>query len=69
MNAREFWKERFGEYPQTDADRLAVAMMAEYADSIVRSPDVSYDELITFAMYLCGHNREDIEQMYKDWKG
>jgi hypothetical protein len=30
--AREYWKEKFGEYPQNDAEKLAVAMMAEYAD-------------------------------------
>jgi hypothetical protein len=30
MEAKEYWKSRFGEYPQTDADRLAVAMMQEY---------------------------------------
>ena len=29
-SAKEFWKEKFGEYPQTDADKLAVVMMAEY---------------------------------------
>jgi hypothetical protein len=32
MNAKEFWKEIFGEYPQNDSDKLAVAMMSEYAD-------------------------------------
>lgn len=29
--AKEYWKERFDEYPQTDADKLAVAMMQEYS--------------------------------------
>lgn len=33
ITAKEFWKEKFGEYPQTDSDKLAVAMMAEYAES------------------------------------
>ena len=28
--ARDYWKERFDEYPVTDADKLAVAMMTEY---------------------------------------
>ena len=28
--AREYWFEKFEEYPQTDADKLAVAMMTEY---------------------------------------
>lgn len=30
--AKEYWKERFGEYPQNDAEKLAVMMMAEYAE-------------------------------------
>ena len=25
------------------------------------------EELILFAMYLTGHDRETIEQMYNDW--
>ena len=35
MTAKEFWKEKFDEYPQTDADKLAVVMMAEYGGHIV----------------------------------
>ena len=34
--AAEFWKERFGESPQNDAEKLAVAMMTEYADYVRR---------------------------------
>lgn len=33
-SAKEFWKEKFDEYPRTDADKLAVAMMAEYSQEI-----------------------------------
>jgi len=29
-SAKEYWTSKFDEYPQTDADRLAVVMMAEY---------------------------------------
>lgn len=29
-SAKEFWKSKFGEYPQNDAEKLAVAMMAEF---------------------------------------
>jgi len=32
QTAKEFWKERFGEEPQTDSEKLAVTMMSEYAD-------------------------------------
>ena len=32
MTAKEFWKDKFNEYPQSDQDKLAIAMMAEYAD-------------------------------------
>ena len=31
QSAKEFWKEKFEEYPKTDADNSTVAMMAEYA--------------------------------------
>lgn len=30
--ASQLWKDRFRELPQTDSDKLAVAMMAEYAE-------------------------------------
>jgi len=33
--AREFWKEKFDEYPQNDADKLAVAMMTEYKEYLM----------------------------------
>lgn len=31
MTAKEFWKIRFEEYPQNDAEKLSVVMMSEYA--------------------------------------
>lgn len=31
-SAKEFWFEKFEEYPQTDSEKLAVAMMATYAE-------------------------------------
>ena len=31
-SAKEFWKEKFDEYPQTDADKLAVVMMVSYVE-------------------------------------
>jgi len=34
ITAKEYWKKRFNEYPKTDSDKLAVAMMAEYAEEI-----------------------------------
>ena len=33
--AKNFWREKFEEFPQTDADKLAVAMMQEYANDAV----------------------------------
>ena len=33
--AREFWKDKWGEYPKNDAERLAIAMMAEYAAHVL----------------------------------
>ncbi len=40
-SAKEFWKEKFDEYPQSDSDKLAIAMMTEYAnqDKWVRVKD------------------------------
>jgi len=30
-SAKEYWKEKFGEYPQNDAEKLACSMMALYS--------------------------------------
>lgn len=32
FSSKEFWKDKFGEYPQTDCEKLAVSMMKEYLD-------------------------------------
>jgi hypothetical protein len=32
-SAKEYWKDRFGEYPKTDSEKLAVAMMSKYSES------------------------------------
>jgi hypothetical protein len=41
-SAKEYWFEKFDEYPQTDSERLAVAMMATYGEyvkeSIIHTP-------------------------------
>jgi len=36
-SAKEFWREKFDEDPQTDADKLAVAMMAEYGQEVSKN--------------------------------
>ena len=41
--AAEFWEERFGESPQNDAEKLAVAMMTEYADYVCSQLDAHPD--------------------------
>lgn len=46
MTAREFWKKKFGEEPQTDADKLAIIMMQEYANEIRRKDVAEATELI-----------------------
>ena len=33
-SAKEFWFEKFGEYPQNDSEKLAVAMMATYGEYV-----------------------------------
>lgn len=37
-SASEFWKERFGEEPKSDKDKLMCAMMREYADTLLQVP-------------------------------
>lgn len=54
MTAREFWYKTFDEYPQSDADRLAVAMMTEYAATInsvasTPKPEFKVDDSFTFS--------------------
>ncbi len=46
-SARDYWKERFDEYPQTDADKLAVAMMQEYSSQFKPTPltEEQWDEI------------------------
>jgi len=44
--AKEFWEEKFDESPQSDADKLAVAMMTEYAESLLKKERKKYNELI-----------------------
>lgn len=34
--AKQFWYDQFGEYPQNDQEKLAVAMMAQYAEYVKR---------------------------------
>ena len=44
-SAKEYWKEKFGEYPQNDADKLAVVMMREYALTIQGGKDIDWQKL------------------------
>ena len=37
ITAKEYWKQRFDEYPNNDCEKLAVAMMQEYANEVVKS--------------------------------
>lgn len=40
---KEYWKDKFGEYPQSDSDELAIKMMWEYLEYIVNT-DPNTDE-------------------------
>lgn len=40
LTAKEFWRDKFGEYPKNDAEKLAVAMMAEYKLYATTSPPI-----------------------------
>jgi hypothetical protein len=44
-SVKEFWKEKFDEYPQTDADKLSVVMMTEYAREYQIKMDAYYGML------------------------
>jgi len=44
--ATQYWQEKFGELPQTDSDKLAVAMMAEYLEH-VKQPEPPVMESFT----------------------
>jgi predicted regulator of amino acid metabolism with ACT domain len=53
--AKEYWKEKFEEYPQNDAEKLAVTMMAEYGkyvteekESVSNEQAISYEQVIAF---------------------
>ena len=38
-SAKEFWKEKFEEYPQTDSEKLSVVMMASYGEELKNNVD------------------------------
>ena len=61
--AKEFWKEKFDEYPQTDAEKLAVAMMQEYAAQLhpVADDMVSKKEY-EHAVNTIGQLREQLKE-------
>ena len=46
MTSQEFWKKRFGEYPKSDSDKLAIAMMTEYLQETKKLLDLKTQELI-----------------------
>lgn len=35
ISAKDFWIRKFGENPETDSEKLAVAMMREYVDFLI----------------------------------
>ena len=40
--AKEFWREKFDEEPQNDAQKLAVTMMREYADEMLTEKEARF---------------------------
>lgn len=76
-SAKEYWKERFDEYPQNDAERLAVVMMMEYyhditKDEVVKNnlvkPNVSgeFAAFKKFVKDLIGSTEYDVIE--KEWE-
>lgn len=61
-SATEYWKKRFGKYPESDSEKLACAFAAEYGANL-------YDELkadkIAFAKHHCEEQAKAIiEDVY-----
>jgi len=56
--AKEYWKEKFDEYPQTSTDKLAVVMMQEYVEYRVKNNDLSSDISGRFCVF-CGEICKD----------
>ena len=59
MTANDYWKQEWGEEPQTDSDKLAVAMMDEYGKQ-------QYNQAINDAVNL--YIDTDVEEEYYPWK-
>lgn len=75
ITATEFWEKKFGEKPQTDVEKLAVAMMAEYGDylshplePLVMPNEVvagGNNELLKFLRWL--YDQEELELTETGW--
>jgi len=69
QSAKDFWKSKFDEYPQSDADKLSVAMMAEYASQIAeleaKEDDFSYCQKEIEEQSKCKIQCEHCKEYYK----
>lgn len=61
MTAKEYWKDQFDELPKNDADKLAVAMMAEYAEEAWDAAREDEDSDLPFP--------KQKYQSIEEWKG
>jgi hypothetical protein len=72
--AKEYWKRKFDEYPQNDSEKLAVAMMQEYAQEVVKNlniPAVSgrSEQLKAFVEFCADNYSLDIpDRVIKDFE-
>lgn len=53
---------------RTEVNITNVEEVAEQIVKLFAIPDVSGSLHIDFAVYLTGHDKETIEQMYNDWR-
>ena len=56
-SAKEYWKEKFGEYPQNDSEKLAIVMMQEYASS----RDIDWQKLRNDFFTDCTESQEGVD--------
>ena len=58
ISAKEFWYEKFGEYPQNDTEKLAVAMMQEYYKQTTQQTEKMTLEDIMKIQFKVGKNNQ-----------
>ena len=67
MTSKELYEKEFGN-ADSISEESVIRLLNNFAKALELDRDSSKDELIEFAMYLTGHDKQTIEQMYADFK-